>query len=123
MVSQRVTRDCSLTSASKFNVEPNGGIFDVSAGNDRASPNVKTARGTQGSPTATNICEEAASNTRGPTLDREQCLMVTSTGLQRFKYKATPYSAGQHQSCYPCSAWNEAALGAGIDGSTTLKAP
>ncbi len=29
-------------SASKFNIEPNGGIFDVSAENDRASPNVKT---------------------------------------------------------------------------------
>ncbi len=29
-------------SASKFNVEPNGGIFDVSPKNDLASPNVKT---------------------------------------------------------------------------------
>ncbi len=31
-----------LTSASKFNIESNGGIFDVSLGNDRASLNVKT---------------------------------------------------------------------------------
>ncbi len=31
-----------LTSASKFNIEPNGGIFDVSAENDCVSPNVKT---------------------------------------------------------------------------------
>ncbi len=35
-------RSFSLTSASKFNIEPDGGVFDVSAGNDRASPNVKT---------------------------------------------------------------------------------
>ncbi len=34
-----------LTSASKFNIEPNGGIFDVSRENDRASPNVKTTFG------------------------------------------------------------------------------
>ena len=32
----------SLTSASKFNIEPNGGVFDVSPENGRASPNVKT---------------------------------------------------------------------------------
>ncbi len=31
-----------LTPASKFNIEPNGGIFDVSPENDRASPNMKT---------------------------------------------------------------------------------
>ncbi len=31
-----------LTSASKFNIETNGTIFDVSRENDRASPNVKT---------------------------------------------------------------------------------
>ncbi len=31
-----------LTSASKLNIEPNGGIFDVSSENDRASRNVKT---------------------------------------------------------------------------------
>ncbi len=31
-----------LTSASKFNIEPNGGIFDVSSENDRASLNMKT---------------------------------------------------------------------------------
>ncbi len=31
-----------LTSASKFNIEPNGGIFDVGPENERASPNVKT---------------------------------------------------------------------------------
>ncbi len=31
-----------LTSASKVSVELNGGIFDVSPTNDRASPNVKT---------------------------------------------------------------------------------
>ncbi len=30
-----------LTSASKFNIEPNGGIFDVSPKNDCPSPNVK----------------------------------------------------------------------------------
>ncbi len=30
-----------LTSASKFNTEPNGGIFDVSPENDRTSPHVK----------------------------------------------------------------------------------
>ncbi len=30
-----------LTSASKFSVEPNGGIFDVSPEKDHASPNVK----------------------------------------------------------------------------------
>ena len=29
-------------SASKFNTEPNGGIFDISPENDGASPNVKT---------------------------------------------------------------------------------
>ncbi len=32
----------SLTSASRFNIEPNGVIFDVSRENDRALPNVKT---------------------------------------------------------------------------------
>ncbi len=32
-----------LTSASTFNIEPNGGIFDVSAENDRTSLNLKTA--------------------------------------------------------------------------------
>ncbi len=37
-----VTRGRFLTSASKFNIEPNGGIFDVSAKNERASPNVKS---------------------------------------------------------------------------------
>ena len=31
-----------MTSTSKFNMDPNGGIFDVSPENDRASPNVKT---------------------------------------------------------------------------------
>ncbi len=31
-----------MTSASKFNTEPNGGIFDVSLENDLASPNVRT---------------------------------------------------------------------------------
>ncbi len=31
-----------LTSASKFDIELNGGIFDVSPENDGASPNVKT---------------------------------------------------------------------------------
>ncbi len=31
-----------LTSASKFNIEPNGGIFDVTQENDHASPNVKS---------------------------------------------------------------------------------
>ncbi len=36
-----LSRFC-LTSASKFNIEPNGGIFDVSPENDRASLNVKT---------------------------------------------------------------------------------
>ncbi len=38
-----VTRGHFLTSASKFSVEPNGGIFDVSLKFDRASPNVETA--------------------------------------------------------------------------------
>ncbi len=33
-----------LTSASKFNVKPFGGIFDVSPENGRASPNLKTAK-------------------------------------------------------------------------------
>ncbi len=37
-----VTRGRFLTSASKFNVEPNGKIFDVSPENDHASLNVKT---------------------------------------------------------------------------------
>ncbi len=37
-----VTRSHFLTSASKFNIEPNSGIFDVSADNYRASPNVET---------------------------------------------------------------------------------
>ncbi len=37
-----VMRGRFLTSASKFNVEPNGGIVDVSMENDRASPNMKT---------------------------------------------------------------------------------
>ncbi len=37
-----VTRSRVLTSASKFNIEPNGEIFDVSPENDHASPNVKT---------------------------------------------------------------------------------
>ncbi len=32
-----------LTSASKFNIEPNGGIFDVRPENDHASRNVKTS--------------------------------------------------------------------------------
>ncbi len=36
-------RGVFLTSASKFNIEPNDGIFDVSPENDRASPNVKTS--------------------------------------------------------------------------------
>ncbi len=41
-----VTRSrSSLTSASKFNIETNGGIFDVSSENDRASPKVKTLSG------------------------------------------------------------------------------
>ncbi len=31
-----------LTSASKFNIEPNAGIFDVSPKSDRASSNVET---------------------------------------------------------------------------------
>ena len=31
-----------LTSASEFNIEPNGGIFDVNPENNRASPNVFT---------------------------------------------------------------------------------
>ncbi len=31
-----------MTSASKFNIEPNGGIFDVSTENDRVPPNVKS---------------------------------------------------------------------------------
>ncbi len=30
-----------LTSASKFHIEPNGGVFDVSAKNDGASPMCK----------------------------------------------------------------------------------
>ncbi len=34
-----------MTSASKLNIEPNGGIFDVSPRNDRASPDVKTSKG------------------------------------------------------------------------------
>ncbi len=38
-----MTGDCFLTSASKFYIEPNGGIFDVDPENDRASLNVKTA--------------------------------------------------------------------------------
>ncbi len=37
-----VTRGRFLTSASKFNIEPNGGLFDVSPETDRASLNVKT---------------------------------------------------------------------------------
>ncbi len=37
-----VTRGHFLTSASKFSIEPNGAIFDASAKNARASPNVKT---------------------------------------------------------------------------------
>ncbi len=37
-----VTRGSFLTSASNFNIEPNGEIFDVSPENDRASPNMKT---------------------------------------------------------------------------------
>ncbi len=36
------TRSFFLTSASKFNVGPDGGIFDVSPKNARASPDVKT---------------------------------------------------------------------------------
>ena len=36
-----VTRGHFLTSASKFNIEPNGRIFDVSPENDCTSPNVK----------------------------------------------------------------------------------
>ncbi len=35
-------RSLFLTSASKFNIEPNGEIFDVNPKNDQASPNVKT---------------------------------------------------------------------------------
>ncbi len=35
-----------LTSTSKFNIEANGGIFDVNPQNDRASPNVETPSGT-----------------------------------------------------------------------------
>ncbi len=35
-------RSLFLTSASKFNIETNSEIFDVSPENDRASPNVKT---------------------------------------------------------------------------------
>ncbi len=37
-----VTRSVFLTSASKLTIEPNGGSFDVSPENNRASPNVKT---------------------------------------------------------------------------------
>ncbi len=37
-----VTRGHVLTPASKFNIEPNGGMFDVSTENDHTSPNVKT---------------------------------------------------------------------------------
>ncbi len=37
-----VTRGRSLTSASKFSIEPNGGIFDVSLENDHASPDEKS---------------------------------------------------------------------------------
>ncbi len=40
-----VTRSRSLTSASKSNIEPNGGIFDVNPENYRASPDVKTPFG------------------------------------------------------------------------------
>ncbi len=42
MVFTLVTRGHFLTSASKFNIAPNGGNFDISPQNDRASPNVKT---------------------------------------------------------------------------------
>ncbi len=37
-----VTRGRFLTSASKFSIEANGEIFDVSPENDHTSPNVKT---------------------------------------------------------------------------------
>ena len=40
-----MTRGHFLTSASKFNIEPNGGIFYVSPQNDGASPNVKSPFG------------------------------------------------------------------------------
>ena len=39
-----VTRGHFLTSASKFNIEPDGGFFDVSPENDRASLNVETPK-------------------------------------------------------------------------------
>ncbi len=39
-----------LTSASKFNIEPNGGISDASLKNDHASTNVKTAFAEQARP-------------------------------------------------------------------------
>ncbi len=37
-------RSIFLTSASKFNVEPNGAIFDVRAKNDSASLNMKNPK-------------------------------------------------------------------------------
>ncbi len=39
-----VTLGRFMTSASKFYIEPCGGIFDVSPENDCASPNVKTPK-------------------------------------------------------------------------------
>ncbi len=41
---------CGRLSASTFDIEPNGGIFDVSPENDRASPNVKTLEQVSGPP-------------------------------------------------------------------------
>ena len=43
LVTRDVTRGRFLTSASKFNVEPIGGILDVRTKMHHASPNVKTA--------------------------------------------------------------------------------
>ncbi len=37
-----VTRGRCLTSASKFDIKPSGGVFDVSPENDCSSPSMKT---------------------------------------------------------------------------------
>ncbi len=65
------TRSHFLTSASKFNIDPNGGNFDANQANDHASPNVKTPKGT-----ATNSNTTTLQTTVTPPFGRVSCVLV-----------------------------------------------
>ncbi len=117
-----------LTSASKFDIQLNGCIFDVSPENDRASPNVK-------SPLLGQICPNSAAYVELFDRRRMTGAVGTSPGLKQFETCVRPegpiaqgdssflsrfHSNSQRSVCSIVAARNEAASSYNLPERTCL---